>query len=207
MALFGAVALSAGSIRFDGQACGRMTPRKAIELGIGLLTEDRKTQGLALQLDVAANVTAAHLVDITRHGLLDRQREGEIAKDAIAQYGIVCRGPATPVAQMSGGNQQKVLLARWARHSLRVLILDEPTRGVDIGAKADIYRMMQRAAERGLTILMISSELPEVVGMADRVYVMRDGRIAGQLRGDEIDEHAIMTLATRSHDAALEQAA
>ena len=207
MALFGGVALSAGSIRFDGRTCDRMTPRKAIELGIGLLTEDRKTQGLALQLDVAANVSAANLAEVTRHGMLDRPREGEIARAAISQYGIVCRGPATPVAQMSGGNQQKVLLARWARRTLRVLILDEPTRGVDIGAKADIYRMMQQAAERGLAILMISSELPEVVGLADSVYVMRDGRIAGQLRGNEIDEHAIMTLATRSHQVALEHAA
>jgi ABC-type sugar transport system ATPase subunit len=130
-----------------------------------------------------------------------------MATDAIAQYHIACRGAETPVVQMSGGNQQKVLLARWSRKANRVLILDEPTRGVDVGAKADIYRMMRDAANRGLAILMISSELPEVVGMADRVYVMRDGRISGELTGDAIDESSIMTLATSAQQSELEEAA
>jgi ribose transport system ATP-binding protein len=201
MALFGGLPLERGTIEIDGQTLRKMTPGRAIDAGIGLLTEDRKSQGLAMQLDIAANVSAASLPEITRRGLLDRSRETAIAAGAITDYSIACRGAATPVAQMSGGNQQKVLLARWARRAHRVLILDEPTRGVDVGAKADIYRMMQEAAERGLAILMISSELPEVVGVADRVVVMRDGRIAGELRGDAIDEHAIMTLATRAHGA------
>jgi ABC-type sugar transport system ATPase subunit len=201
MALFGALPLERGAIEIDGQRQHKMTPARAIEAGIGLLTEDRKSEGLAMQLDVAANVTAASLPEVTRHGLLDKARESAIAAGAIADYRIACRGAATPVAQMSGGNQQKVLLARWARRAHRVLILDEPTRGVDVGAKADIYRMMQEAADRGLAILMISSDLPEVVGMADRVYVMRDGRISGELQGAEIGEHAIMTLATRAHEA------
>ena len=200
MALFGAEALDAGSISLDGKPVARMTPALAIRLGLGLLTEDRKKEGLAMLLDVAANVTAANLEEITSLGLLDRQAERHIADEAIAQYRIACRGPATSVALMSGGNQQKVLLARWARTATSVLILDEPTRGVDVGAKADIYRMMHEAADRGLAILMISSELLEVVGMAERVYVMRDGKISGELVGADISEHAIMTLATKAHE-------
>lgn len=205
MAIFGGNALDRGTICVDGQTHDRMTPAKAMDLGIGLLTEDRKKEGLAMQLDVAANLSAANLQEITRHGVLDKTLESKIAHDAISEYRVACRGPHTPVAEMSGGNQQKVLLARWARRAKRVLILDEPTRGVDVGAKADIYRMMQDAANRGLAILMISSELPEVVGMADRVVVMRDGRITGELHGADIDEHSIMTLATRSGGATLKE--
>ena len=150
-------------------------------------------------LDVAANVTASNLGEITAKGMLDKAAEKRIAEEAITKYRIACRGPSTSVALMSGGNQQKVLLARWARTATKVLILDEPTRGVDVGAKADIYRMMQEAADQGLAILMISSELLEVVGMAERVYVMRDGKISGELEGGDISEHAIMTLATKAH--------
>jgi ABC-type sugar transport system ATPase subunit len=199
MALFGAQALDAGSITVNGAEVAHMTPALAIRLGLGLLTEDRKKEGLAMLLDVASNVTAANLDEITRQGMLDKAAERRIAEQAIAQYSIACRGPSTAVALMSGGNQQKVLLARWARTATTVLILDEPTRGVDVGAKADIYRMMQEAADKGLAILMISSELLEVVGMAERVYVMRDGKISGELTGEDISEHAIMTLATKAH--------
>lgn len=207
MAIFGGVPMDSGSLKIDDQTFTSMSPAKAISMGLGFLTEDRKREGLAMQLDIAANVTAAHLAEITRNGLLDKAAEAAIAQTAINDYSIACRGPETPVAQMSGGNQQKVLLARWARRASRVLIMDEPTRGVDVGAKVDIYRMMQDAAKRGLAILMISSELPEVVGIADHVYVMRDGRISGQLRGSEIDEHAIISLATRTHGNDLREAA
>jgi len=207
MAIFGGLEMDGGSVEIDGASFEKMTPAQAIELGIGFLTEDRKSEGLVMQLDVAANVTAASLESVTRHGLFDRRAEARIAARAIADFGIVCRGPSTPVAVMSGGNQQKVLLARWARKARSVLILDEPTRGVDVGAKAEIYRKMQEFADSGLAILMISSELPEVVGMADRVYVMRDGRISGELRGSSIDEHSIMTLATRVEDPLFQEAA
>lgn len=198
MAIFGGRPLDGGTIGIAGEMHDRMTPAKAIALGIGLLGEDRKAEGLAMHMDVAANVTASSLAEVTVRGMLDRKAETDIADGAIADYRIACRGAGMPVALMSGGNQQKVLLARWARTARRVLMLDEPTRGVDVGAKADIYRMMREAAERGLAILMISSELPEVIGMADRVYVMRDGRIAGLLEHGAIDEHAIMHLATKA---------
>jgi ABC-type sugar transport system ATPase subunit len=179
-----------------------MTPARAIGLGIGLLTEDRKGQGLAMLLDVAANITASTLPEFAPHGLLDRGAERGVALEMIRAYAIACRGPRAPVATMSGGNQQKVIVARWARTCRKVLILDEPTRGVDVGATQEIYAIMQALADRGLAILMISSELPEVVGMADRVLVMREGRVVGALEGADIAEEAIMRLATRHAETA-----
>ena len=124
-----------------------------------------------------------------------------IARREIDLYRIACRGPQTPVATMSGGNQQKVIVSRWARICRSVLILDEPTRGVDVGAKAEIYRIMRELADAGLAILMISSELTEVIGMADRVIVMREGRITGELQGADATEENIMHLATTERAA------
>jgi ABC-type sugar transport system ATPase subunit len=147
-------------------------------------------------LDIAANITGPALPEVTRRLLIDNGLEAAIARREIDRYRIACRGPRTPVATMSGGNQQKVIVARWARICRTVLILDEPTRGVDVGAKAEIYRIMRALADRGLAVLMISSELTEVVGMADRVIVMREGGITGELQGANISEESIMHLAT-----------
>ena len=196
LAIFGVLPMGGGSVTLDGETFTSMTPARAITLGIGLVTEDRKAQGLAMLLDVASNVSASTLNSLTRGGMLNRGRERTIAEEAIRGYQIACRGPTQPVALMSGGNQQKVVVARWARTSRRVLILDEPTRGVDVGAKMEIYRVMRDLAEAGLAILMISSELPEIVGMSDRVVVMREGHVSGVLERDQIDEAAIVSLAT-----------
>ena len=201
LAMFGVLPMGGGSVTVDGTRFTSMTPARAIALGIGLVTEDRKAQGLAMLLDVAANVTASTLDQVSSRGFLDRRRETAIAEAAIQSYRVACRGPSQPVALMSGGNQQKVIVARWARTSRRVLILDEPTRGVDVGAKMEIYRIMQALADEGLAILMISSELPEIVGMSDRVVVMREGEISGVLERDEIEEAAIVTLATHREAA------
>ncbi|WP_182086355.1 sugar ABC transporter ATP-binding protein [Aureimonas sp. ME7] len=197
LALFGAIPMRAGEILVDGRPVRIATPRRAIELGIGLVTEDRKGQGLAMLLDVAANVTASTLPEFSRASLFDGAREKAVAEEAIASFRITCRGPGTPVSVMSGGNQQKVVVARWARTANRLLILDEPTRGVDVGAKTEIYRIMQELADRGVAILMISSELPEIVGMSERVVVMREGVVTGELGPGEIDEEAVIELATR----------
>jgi ribose transport system ATP-binding protein len=197
MGIFGGLPISSGSVTIDGEQLAGLTPATAIRKGIGFVTEDRKGQGLAMQLDVAANISAANLSEVTSGGLLDRSREHAIARQEIDNYRIACRGPGTPVALMSGGNQQKVIVARWARTSRKVLILDEPTRGVDVGAKTEIYRIMRGLADSGIAILMISSELPEVVGMADKVVVMREGAISGELSGPAITEEAIMSLATQ----------
>jgi ABC-type sugar transport system ATPase subunit len=202
LGLFGALPLAGGSLEVDDRPIARMTPAKAAGLGIGLVPEDRKGMGLALLLDVAANISAPSLGEVSRRGLVDQAIERQIAEQEISRYRIACRGPATPVISMSGGNQQKVLVARWARRCRLLLILDEPTRGVDVGAKAEIYRLMRDLAEAGIAILMISSEMMEVIGMADRVFVMREGRMTGELVGAEIEEERIMHLATTAAEAA-----
>ncbi len=195
-AIFGALRKAGGEVFLDGKDISKFTPARAIAAGIGLVTEDRKGQGLAIQLDIAANITASTLPSVTRFGLVNSRQEEKIAEREIGNYRIACRGPSTAVAQMSGGNQQKVILARWARTSTRVLILDEPTRGVDVGAKTEIYRIIHELADRGIAILMISSELPEIVGLSDRVFVMREGEVTGSLDAGDISEEAVMALAT-----------
>jgi ABC-type sugar transport system ATPase subunit len=196
LGLFGALPISKGTIQVGDQRFTSISPAKAIKLGMGLVTEDRKSLGLAMLLDVAANITGPTLAEVTRQGLIDKRLESAIASREIERYRIVCRGPDAPIATMSGGNQQKVIVARWARICRSVLILDEPTRGIDIGAKAEIYRIMRNLADGGVAILMISSELTEVIGMADRVIVMREGRVTGELIDADVTEENIMHLAT-----------
>jgi ribose transport system ATP-binding protein len=201
LAIFGGIATTSGQVTIDGETIQRMSPALAIRKGIGLLTEDRKGQGLAMLLDVSANISAADLKSVSRSGWMDHGREKEIAKSEIEKYRIACRGPQGPVLTMSGGNQQKVLVARWARTARKVIIMDEPTRGVDVGAKAEIYRIMRQLANDGLAVLMISSEMPEVTGLADRVFVMREGVITGELSGKNINEQSIIQLATQKRAA------
>jgi ABC-type sugar transport system ATPase subunit len=202
MAIFGGLPMEGGTVTIDGHSFRTMSPERAIGLGIGFVTEDRKGQGLAMLQTVGANITAASLASVSRGPFLDNERERQFAERDIGSYNIVCQGAATPVATMSGGNQQKVLIARWARACRRLLILDEPTRGVDVGARTEIYRIMRSLATQGVAILMISSELPEVVGMSDRVYVMREGVITGLLETGTITEEAVMDLATHDRQAA-----
>jgi ABC-type sugar transport system ATPase subunit len=202
MAIFGGLPMEGGTVSIDGQSFRTMSPERAIGLGIGFVTEDRKGQGLAMLQTVGANITAASLGSVRRGPFLDAERERQFAERDIGSYQIACQGASTPVATMSGGNQQKVLIARWARACRRVLILDEPTRGVDVGARTEIYRIMSGLATQGVAILMISSELPEVVGMSDAVYVMREGVITGLLETGSITEEAVMDLATHDRQAA-----
>ncbi|MCB8877149.1 sugar ABC transporter ATP-binding protein [Acidisoma silvae] len=202
MAIFGGLPMERGAVTVGGHTFRRITPGQAIALGIGFVTEDRKGQGLAMLQTVGANISAANLDSVRRGIMRDGAREWQIAEEDIGSYQIACRGPGTLVSTMSGGNQQKVLIARWARACHRVLILDEPTRGVDVGARAEIYRIMRGLAARGIAILMISSELPEIVGMSDRVYVMREGSITGFLEKDAITEEAVVDLATHDRQAA-----
>jgi ribose transport system ATP-binding protein/rhamnose transport system ATP-binding protein/inositol transport system ATP-binding protein len=197
LGIFGGLPLSGGQIVIGNKTHAAMSPAQAIEEGIGLLTEDRKGQGLAMLLDVASNISASDLKSVSRGGMLDHRNEAGIAGLEIASYQIACRGPRSSVLNMSGGNQQKVLVSRWARTCKKVLILDEPTRGVDVGAKAEIYRIVRQLASSGIAVLMISSELPEVIGMSDRVIVMREGLTVGELTGGDINEEKIMQLATK----------
>jgi ribose transport system ATP-binding protein len=194
--IFGAMRVVRGTVEVRGKRRKRMTPNAAIRLGLGFVTEDRKSQGLLMYLNVAQNVTATTLKHVSRFGLLRAGAERDAGSAAIKEYSIAGARPGGSVATLSGGNQQKVLISRWVRVCDSVLILDEPTRGVDVGAKAEIYRVMRQLTARGLGILMISSELQEVIGMSDRVLVMREGRIAGEVSGERITEHDIMRLAT-----------
>ena len=199
--IFGVRRSTGGTIEIDGSPVAIHSPREAIQHGIGFLTENRKEQGLFLELAAQDNITMATLERDAHYGWLDRKKAQTISDDAISLLNIRVPHAQVRAGGLSGGNQQKLLISRWVAIGPRILILDEPTRGVDVGAKSEIYRIMSQMAKKGVAILMISSELPEVVGMSDRVYVMREGSIAGELHGPDITQENIMTLATGVEDA------
>ena len=201
-ALFGSMARETGVVTLAGEAFNTPSPREAIDRGMGFLTEDRKAEGLMMLLDTSANISAPVLREFARGPILDRKTEILAAKDEIERFRIAVPGPLSGVNNLSGGNQQKILFARWTRACHRVLILDEPTRGVDVGAKVEIYTIIRALADEGIGVLVISSELPEIVGLCTRVLVMREGLITGEVSGEEIDEEAIMRLATLDSSAA-----
>lgn len=201
-AIFGSMPRTGGAVTLDGEGFNTPTPRESIDRGLGFLTEDRKGEGLMMLLDMAANVTAPVLPEFTTFFGLDRGHEMEAAEDEIKRFRIAIPGPKYGVHQLSGGNQQKILFGRWTRACRRVLILDEPTRGVDVGAKVEIYEIIRKLADEGVGILFISSELPEVVGLCTRVLVMREGVITGEVTGADINENTIMQYATANSDDA-----
>jgi ribose transport system ATP-binding protein len=196
-AVHGADPVEAGQIEVWGSAVRLRSPRDAIAHGIGLLTEDRKADGLMLGQSVAFNTTVARLDDVTRHGVLEPARERAIVQDYVARLTIRTPGTGFRVRNLSGGNQQKVIFSKWLQAQCRVLLVDEPTRGVDVGAKREIYQLMRQLTERGVAIVMVSSELPEILGMSDRILVMREGRIAAELSREEATEERIMDHCTR----------
>jgi rhamnose transport system ATP-binding protein len=193
--LFGLMPADEGEIRLRGEPVTIRHPGHAVELGLAYVPEDRRRHGVILDLPVAANATLAILRKIASRGWLRFRREQAIATDFINRLGIKTASPAAPVSQLSGGNQQKVALARWLATHPAVLILDEPTQGIDVGAKAEIHRLMSALAAQGLAILMISSELPEILGMSDRIAVMHAGTIAGILERSEATQENILSLA------------
>jgi ribose transport system ATP-binding protein len=183
-AIFGVRPRNGGSMTLAGKPYNPKAPQDAIDAGIGYLTEDRKGDGLFLDMSCGENTNTGVLRRDARWGhILDLKKARERARNAITELKVRVPGPDFPVGGLSGGNQQKVLLSRWLAIEPKVLILDEPTRGVDIGAKAEIYRIIDALAQRGIAILVISSELPEVIGIADRIVVMREGRITGEVGG------------------------
>jgi ribose transport system ATP-binding protein len=202
--IFGAEARVRGEVTIDGRTLAMHTPREAIDAGLVYLTEDRKRQGLFLDMSVRDNVNVSVCGRDARLGVLDRVRGATRAREAIASLSIRVPHAKVNAGALSGGNQQKVLLSRLLQTQPRVLILDEPTRGVDIGAKSEIYRIINELAKSGVAIIVISSELPEIIGVADRVLVMREGEIAGELggyTGKPISQEAIIELATGSRPA------
>ena len=176
-----------------------------IKNGVGLIPEDRKIQGVILTLSIVKNITIGILKKLCRFGLIKRKTEKELALEHVHKLNIKCPSIFTRVKQLSGGNQQKVVVAKWLASSVHVLIMDEPTRGIDVGAKEEIYTLMSSLCQQGLSIIMISSELPEIIGMSDRIVVMSEGRITGELMRDEADEETIMHYATiRSNQSCVE---
>jgi len=195
--IYGAEPHTAGTIKLLGQPVTFHTPGEAIDAGVVYLTEDRKAQGLFLDMSVGSNINLGVIGrDARKLGWLDRARAKSRSLAAIKALNIRVPGPQIPVGALSGGNQQKVLLSRLLETEPKVLILDEPTRGVDIGAKSEIYRIIDDLAQQGAAVLVISSDLPEIVGIADRVVVMREGVTTGEVAGHDITEESIMALAT-----------
>ncbi len=171
-------------------------PQEAIRAGVAYVTEDRKAKGLILIQDVKQNITLANLREIARNGVIDGNAEVKVANDYRESINIKTPTVAQIVGNLSGGNQQKVSVAKWLFVRPDILILDEPTRGIDVGAKYEIYTIMNRLVQQGMSIIMISSELPEVLGMSDRVYIVSSGRISGELPIEEATQEKIMHLAT-----------
>jgi rhamnose transport system ATP-binding protein len=193
--LFGLTPADAGEVRLRGRTVAVESPAQAVAMGIAYVPEDRRRHGVILDLATAANITLATLRAHSRLGLLDSVKEKATASQFVRRLGIKTPSIQTPVGNLSGGNQQKVALARWLAARPAVLILDEPTQGVDVGAKAEIHRLMSDLARDGLAILMISSELPEILGMSDRIAVMHGGTIVGILDRAGATQEAILELA------------
>jgi rhamnose transport system ATP-binding protein len=193
--LFGLTPATEGEILLGGRSMTIRTPADAVALGIAYVPEDRRRHGVILEMPVAENATLAVLRRISTGGFLDFARERDIARTYVEKLGVKTPSIDTPAGNLSGGNQQKVALARWLATDPKVIILDEPTQGIDVGAKSEIHRLMVDLAERGLAILMISSELPEALGMSDRIAVLRGGAVAGILGRAEATQERVMALA------------
>ncbi|MDY3041156.1 sugar ABC transporter ATP-binding protein [Streptococcus pluranimalium] len=195
-AIFGIDALKSGQIKIDGQEVSIANPVQAIEKGIGFLTENRKDEGLILDFSIKDNMTLPSTRDFSKHGFFDDKTGTEFVNQLIERLRVKSGTPKLPVGNLSGGNQQKVVLAKWIGIAPKILILDEPTRGVDVGAKREIYQLMNELAERGVPIIMVSSDLPEILGVSDRIIVMHEGRISGELSQSEANQELVMQLAT-----------
>nr|WP_295467854.1 sugar ABC transporter ATP-binding protein [Mesorhizobium sp.] len=194
-AIFGLDPLKGGEIRIAGKAVAITSPRAAIGHGLYLIPEDRKRSGLLLDFPIRSNVTLASMDTHSRFGLVDRHAEEASAEEQRRSLDIRTPSVSVLAGALSGGNQQKVVLAKWLSMAPKILVFDEPTRGVDVGAKNEIYGLMRALSDRGVGILMISSDMEEVIGISDRVAVMHEGRIAGFLGREELSERAILSLA------------
>jgi ribose transport system ATP-binding protein/rhamnose transport system ATP-binding protein len=195
--IFGARPTSGGDIRVRGAAVRFRDPREAIAAGLGMAPEDRKDAGLFLTMDVASNISVSVMERVSESGWISAAKSEALARRFVEELRIVTPSVRTPVGDLSGGNQQKVMLAKWLALNPEVLIVDEPTRGVDVGARAEIYRILRSLAAKGIALLVVSSDLPEVLALADRIVVMADGRTVGELDGATADEEAVLRLATQ----------
>jgi len=198
-AIFGADRAAAGRILRDEQPVRIASPRDALAHGICLVTENRKEEGLVLDMPIRANLSLARLGAVSRGGLLSAEAENAAARRMAGELQIRLASIAQPVRQLSGGNQQKVVLGKWLLRDPKVLLLDEPTRGVDVGAKAEIHALLERMAAQGMAVLVVSSDLRELIGLCDRMLVMSRGVLVGELPRAQFDEEAILAMAYREY--------
>jgi monosaccharide-transporting ATPase len=191
--VFGADPMRSGTLVLDGKSIQPREPIEAIKAGIGFSSEDRKLEGIVPEMSVSENLILALMPQLARGGIVDEAKQQAIVEKFIQRLGVKCSGPGQKIRELSGGNQQKVLLARWLAMNPKLLILDEPTRGIDVGAKAEIQSLIKELADQGLAVLMISSELEEVLEGSDRVFVLREGRSVAEFSHAEATESAVMT--------------
>lgn len=196
-AIFGLDPIVAGEISLSGRAHRPATPAQAIEAGVALVPEDRKAQGLVLGLSIRENAMLPTLANICRWGFVNRRREQVQVASVCQQLAVSASSAEVPVGTLSGGNQQKVVFGKWMAHDYTLLILDEPTRGVDVGAKAEFYRLIDEIARSGKAVLLISSELPELLGMADRIVALRDGVVTGEVSTHDATEESVLQMIAR----------
>ncbi|MDR6999754.1 sugar ABC transporter ATP-binding protein [Neobacillus niacini] len=195
-AIFGLDSFNSGEIWLNGKKTTIKTPNQAVKSGIGFITEDRKDEGLILDFSIKENMVLPSLYSFAPKGIIKEKNEEDFVNMLIKRLTVKTESADIAVGSLSGGNQQKVVIAKWVGIGPKVLILDEPTRGVDVGAKREIYQLMNELTDRGVAIIMVSSELPEILGMSDRILVIHEGKISGELKSDEATQEKIMTLAT-----------
>ncbi|MFN3500580.1 MAG: ATP-binding cassette domain-containing protein, partial [Pannonibacter indicus] len=192
--LYGARKASSGTVSVDGTQLRRGSVPAAVRAGMGLCPEERKSQALLLDHSVAQNVTVSSLRDFARAGFLDQGQEEDKAQELCRSLDVRPTGVTRAVRTLSGGNQQKVVLARWLLRGCRVLLLDEPTRGVDVGARSEIYQLIRTLADSGVAVVVVSSEVEEVLGLADRVLVVREGVVVHEAAAADINESQVLDL-------------
>jgi rhamnose transport system ATP-binding protein len=203
-AIFGIDKYDSGTVQVRGKALKALSPRDSMAAGLGFVPEDRRKQGLVMELNVSRNLTLTLRRKLSRFGLLTNHAEAQSTKEWAKKLQIKAGAPTSPISTLSGGNQQKVVLGKWLATGPRVLIIDEPTRGIDVGTKSEVHRLISELAGTGLAVLMISSELPEILGMSDRVLVMHEGRITAELSRSEATEETVMTAATAADPSSQE---
>jgi ABC-type sugar transport system ATPase subunit len=202
-AVFGADKRDSGEILIDNKTVDIRTPQDAIKAGLGYLPEDRKLQGLFLKMAIRTNISSANIASISQNGFIQDRMEIDLSQQFVKQLNIRTPSINQFARNLSGGNQQKVIIAKWLAVKPKVLIVDEPTRGVDVGAKIEIYNLLRDMAADGVAIVMISSELPEILGMSDRIVVIREGHLAGELDRVDATEEKIMEMATGAYVEAM----
>ncbi|MBT2597083.1 sugar ABC transporter ATP-binding protein [Arthrobacter sp. ISL-72] len=203
-AIFGIDKYDSGEILVRNQNLKPLSPRDSMAAGLGFVPEDRRKQGLVMELNVSRNLTLTLRKKLSRFGLLTNQAEAQSTKEWARKLQIKAGAPTSPISTLSGGNQQKVVLGKWLATGPRILIIDEPTRGIDVGTKSEVHRLISELAGTGLAVLMISSELPEILGMSDRVLVMHEGMITAELSRSEATEETVMTAATGAESSGKE---